>query len=286
MLNGIDVSKHNGVIDWAKVKKAGYNFAMIRAGYGLTKDARFDYNAKEALKNGITIGAYWFSYAYTVSGAKKEAQKMLEVVKPYKITYPLAYDFEYDSVRYAKQKGVTITKALASNMADAFLSTIKAAGYYPANYTNFDYLMNYFTKEVTNKYDLWLAAWRTNKTKPTGYPTLTIWQHDVLGTSEHIKRGEAHAIGSVAGINGAVDINYCYKSYGSHKAPETLSEYFPKCSYTGVSLVQALISVKANYSFNYRKKIASKNGIDNYNGTAQQNTLLLNKLKQGKLLKP
>ncbi len=187
---GIDISKHNGKIDFKKVKAAGIDFAMIRAGFGQsTVDDRFHDNIKGAQSNGIKCGVYWFSYAYTPQMARKEAAKCLDTIKGYRLQYPVAFDFEYASVEYAKSEGVHITKEIASQIADEFLSTVASAGYDVALYANIDYLKNYFTDAVKSKYPLWLAAYRD--TEPSHGQV--IWQHTECGR--------------VDGIRGAVDLN-------------------------------------------------------------------------------
>ena len=75
-MKGIDVSQHNGAIDWPKVKKAGMEFAIVRAGYGRFRnqtDKLFAQNAQGALDAGLHLGAYWFSYALTPDEAREEA---------------------------------------------------------------------------------------------------------------------------------------------------------------------------------------------------------------------
>ena len=116
----IDVSEHNGDIDWERVK-GSIDGAILRAGYGKgNADKKFTRNAAECNRLGIPCGAYWFSYALTPEMAAAEAKALLEAVKPYRMELPLAFDFEYDSVRVAARNGVTITKELASNMVRAF----------------------------------------------------------------------------------------------------------------------------------------------------------------------
>jgi len=197
MLKGIDVSKYQGIIDWAKVKADGVKFAMIRAGYGQNNiDTQFKRNISECNRLGIPCGVYWFSYALNIEMAKKEAQFCLEAVKPYKLEYPIAFDFEYDSVDYAKKNGVNITKAIASSFVTAFCEEIEKAGYFALNYTNIDYLKNYFNDTVNNRYGLWLAAW-VNADKPP--KNCYIWQHSSKG--------------SVLGISGDVDMNKSYVDF-------------------------------------------------------------------------
>ena len=194
MNKGIDVSRHNGVIDWDKVKKAGIDFAMIRAGYGAgTIDDKFERNIKECNRLGIPCGVYWFSYAYTPEMARKEAQAVLKAVKPYKLEYPIAYDFEYDSVSHAFKNGVTITKQLATSLVEAFCGEIEKNGYYAVNYANLDYLSKYFDEKLLKKYALWFAHW-TNAENPV--QNCVMWQYS--------------STGKVNGISGNVDMNRGY----------------------------------------------------------------------------
>lgn len=199
-LKYLDVSVYQGVIDWEKVKP-NIDGVIIRAGYGQSAiDKQFERNAKECNRLGIPCGAYWFSYAYTVDMAKKEAQKLIEVVKPYKMNLPLAFDFEYDSVKNASSHGVKVTKDLATKMAYEFCKTIEEAGYWCLNYSNPDFLKNYFDESITERFGLWLAQY------PSGTPDLTkkprpdcqIWQ---WGTS------------TIPGITGKVDTNESYVNF-------------------------------------------------------------------------
>lgn len=199
MQKGIDVSKHQGVIDWEQVKASGVQFAMIRAGYGANDiDAQFERNISECNRLGIPCGVYWFSYAYTEDMARKEAAYCLAAIKHYKLDYPVAFDFEYDSVAYAAKKGMTMTKNLASAIVTAFCEAIEAAGYYVVNYANQDYLTSYFNTNVKQAYDLWLAQWPKSPDL-SAPPACGIWQYS--------------STGSVSGISGNVDLNAAYKDY-------------------------------------------------------------------------
>lgn len=194
----IDVSTHQGTIDWEKVKAAGIDGVMIRAGYGRNNiDKQFVRNVTECNRLGIPCGVYWFSYAYTEEMAKKEAEYCLEAVKPYKLELPVCFDFEYDSVAYAKKQGVAVNKKLATALVHAFCGVIEAAGYYVMNYANPDYLRNYFDDSV-KRYDLWLA-WYSNAVKPT--MDCGIWQYS--------------SSGKVDGISGNVDMNHAYKDFAA-----------------------------------------------------------------------
>ena len=200
---GIDVSKWQGTIDWEKVKAAGVEFAMLRAGYGRgNPDEQFERNASECTRLGIPFGVYWFSYAYTTALAEREAERCLEMIAPYKLSYPVAWDYEYDSMDYATERGIKITKTLVSAMARAFLNKVEEAGYYGALYANPNYLAQYFDADLPKRYDIWLAKWPYTVPGPdTPKPAQCggIWQY----TSS----------GAVAGINGRVDMNYAYYDY-------------------------------------------------------------------------
>lgn len=194
---GIDVSEHNGVIDWEKAKGSGVAFAMLRAGYGRTADKQFRRNAAECNRIGLPIGVYWFSYALSAAGAGQEAAVCLETIGPYQIDFPVAFDLEYAGVSYAREKGVYIGPALASDMARSFCGAIQAAGYPTANYANPDYLRRYFDADVQKDFPVWLAQW------PGGTPSLdkppsgcAIWQYSDRG--------------SVPGLIGPVDLDVCY----------------------------------------------------------------------------
>ena len=200
-IKGIDVSEHNGVIDWEKVKASGIGFAMIRAGKGMALDVWFKRNISECNRLGIPCGIYWFSYALTAERAAREAMFCLEAIQPYRIDYPVAFDLEYDNFdRYAINNGVFIGMDLASDMTRAFCRAVRDAGYTAANYTNQDCLRRYFDADAQKEFPIWLAQW------PNGTPCLdkppracAIWQYSEKG--------------SVPGIKGPVDLDVCYETY-------------------------------------------------------------------------
>lgn len=198
---GIDVSEWQGTIDWNKVKAAGIEFAMIKAGSGRNRvDPEFKRNISECNRLGIPCGVYWFSYAYTEELAHNEAKYCLEAIAPYKLDYPVAFDFEYDSVNNAAKLGIEITREMASSFARAFLEDIEAARYYAMLYTNSDYLKRYFDQDLAKRYDVWLAMWQANPNlndKPT--QAGGIWQYSDTG--------------NVSGISARVDLDAAYYDY-------------------------------------------------------------------------
>jgi lysozyme len=209
MKKGIDVSYAQGVIDWEAVKNSGNEFAILRAGYGMGHiDSQFARNAAECNRLGIPIGVYWFGYALSADEAAQEAQKCVEAIKTYKITYPVCYDYEYDSVRYAKNKGVSIGREQATAFARAFLDAIKAAGYIPGLYSNYDYAKNMFDLSQL-PYDLWYA-WYNNTCNRSDD---LLWQYSSSGV--------------VNGISGKVDLDYALKDYtGSGASPAPVEKKY------------------------------------------------------------
>ena len=205
-LKGIDVSEHQGAINWSQIKAFGVQFAMIRGGYGRNNvDKYFHANAKGATAAGIPIGMYWFSYALNVDMARNEAKYAVALAKQYKITWPIAFDLEYDTVSYAAKNGVTITKDMATQMAKAFCEEIEASGYIPMNYTNPDYLNRYFDRSQL-PYDTWLAQYSSQ----ASISDMTIWQYS--------------SSGSVPGVSGRCDMNYGYKDYSQKEDTDNESQ--------------------------------------------------------------
>ena len=176
MKNGIDVSKHNGNIDFAAVKAAGIEFAMIRAGYGwTTEDQKFEQNVNGFTAAGIPVGAYWFLYCTTVEEAIKNADKCIEVLSKFKgkFTFPIGCDYEYDSDRYSEQEGKKQTKASRTAMIEAFCDRLEEAGYNVSLYLNKDYIVNKVNYSELTQFDLWLAHWGVEKP----YRDCGMWQN-------------------------------------------------------------------------------------------------------------
>lgn len=165
MFKGIDVSNHNGRIDFEAVKANGIDFAIVRAGYGWTsEDERFEQNVNGFLQAGIKVGAYWFLYATNVSEAIKNAEKFIEVLEKFKgkLEFPVCCDYEYDSDSYSQKQGVKQTKASRTAMMEAFCDKLEEAGYYVSLYLNPDYISKVNYNELT-QFDLWLAHWTVDK---------------------------------------------------------------------------------------------------------------------------
>lgn len=200
LYEGPDISVHNGSVDIKRVRDAGYKRIGIRAGYGKNNvDQRYTANALACYNLAVKVLLYWFSYAYTVAMAAAEAGYAVAQAAKYWLKCPIAFDFEYDSVNYARKCGVRITKQLVTDMAIAFLRVVKDAGYIPVIYANRDYLQNYFdmgriTAALGTVY-VWYAVWGT----PAPGADIDIWQY----TSS----------GSIPGVKGRVDLNRFYTDF-------------------------------------------------------------------------
>ncbi len=190
-MKGIDVSVHNGKIDWQKVK-AGIDFAILRAGYGKLakqKDDRFEENYAGAKAAGIPVGAYWYSYAMDEDEARQEADVFLSVIAGKQFEFPVYFDLE-------EKKQFDLGKEKVSAIMRAFLERVEAAGYFVGLYGSASSLMMHTADDIKSRYTIWLAHW-VDKTNYTG--AYGIWQHSEKG--------------SVDGINGNVDLDIGYKDF-------------------------------------------------------------------------
>ena len=179
-MNGIDVSKWQGEINWSRVKNSGVEFAMIRSSFGWgagQEDVKFRYNYENAKKAGVAVGAYHYSYAKTPEEAVKEADYCYSVIKGKTFEYPIAYDMEEASVAELGREKV-------SAIAKAFCERMESYGYYVCIYANLYWLNNYFTNEIFEKYDIWLAQWND---KPTFTRPYGIWQKTSKGRVDGIE---------------------------------------------------------------------------------------------------
>jgi GH25 family lysozyme M1 (1,4-beta-N-acetylmuramidase) len=187
----INVCAWQGDIDFNKVKESGIAGVIIRAGFGKNNiDEKFEKYITDANAVGLPVGIYWLSYAYTVEMAKSEAEYCLEAIKPYKISMPVYFDFEYDSMNFAKKQGVYLNKTIVTNMYKAFCSTIANAGYKAGYYTNPDYLARYLNDTTGfSNYSKWLALYADSASEYK----YDLWQYAAVKT--------------IPGIDCNVDIN-------------------------------------------------------------------------------
>jgi GH25 family lysozyme M1 (1,4-beta-N-acetylmuramidase) len=185
---GIDVSRHQGNIDWNAVKASGINFAFMKATEGVDyTDPNYTTNAQGASAAGINIGAYHFLRAGDV---QKQASQFIDALKPFQWNYPIVVDVEHAEL-------VPLGKNAITDMVVQFCEAIKAAGYIPMIYANPNWCSNYLDMSRLSGYDLWLAHY--NVDSPSSNYPYTVWQYT--------------STGSVPGIGGNVDLNFSYINY-------------------------------------------------------------------------
>ncbi len=229
---GVDVSHYqsdHGAIDWKKVKDSGITFAIIKCGGRsigsdgkLYKDPAFEQNIVGALANGIQVGIYFFSQAKNTSEAAAEADYCLSLIQKYKITYPVAFDWE--SGKNYRVNKVKISNQQLTNICTTFADKIAAAGYTPMVYfCKNDWLGRVDGASLTKKYKTWLAyyfkdyyytekQWKPGDDGPEFDYNYDIWQYGVTNT--------------VPGINYYTDMNVAMFSYDNY----TIDLYEPYIS--------------------------------------------------------
>lgn len=220
---GIDVARYQGTIDWAQVAASGIEFAMVRVGYRtdstreICADTNAKYNMQEAQKNGIKVGAYFFSTAASTAEAVEEADWVADYISQYQITYPVAYDCEGfdrpESAQYA------LSKTQRTDIAIAFLEQIYTRGYTPMFYASMGELTGeakWETSRIENTYKIWVSQYPTAPYPQTAKSSYTgshaMWQYTNQGT--------------VAGIGRPVDVNIAY--FGYEGEAEALSGETPE----------------------------------------------------------
>ena len=200
---GVDISYANGNIDLGKVKAAGYDYVMIRCGYGsdlLTQDdAQFEANVRKAESLGLPWGVYLYSYATCKAEALSEVQHVKRLLKGKKPTMPIALDVE-DSAYYTRHG--CFNKATITEVVRTFIEGIRKAGYYPMIYTGIYWLGEYIDKSVYMSCDLWIAQW--NSTCQYTGDNLGMWQYG--GEVNYLESN------SISGV-GVIDKDICYRDY-------------------------------------------------------------------------
>lgn len=214
---GIDVSSHNGKIDWGKVASDGVEFVMIRCGYRgyvtgkIVQDAYFEENIRGAAQNGIGIGIYFYSTAVTEAEARQEAAwvcKMIDekAAEGIKLLYPVAYDFE-EFYNKQKSRAENLSQQQLTKNTIAFLNYVSACGHTPMLYASKTAVIDYWDFNAIKDYDFWLAHY----VESTNYTGLySMWQY----TSR----------GKVNGIKGYTDLNMSYYRYVYPSEPVECTE--------------------------------------------------------------
>ena len=334
--DGIDVSQHQGVIDWELVKRH-IDFAIIRCGYGQdipTQDDRFfKRNADECTRLGIPFGVYLYSYAQNETEALSEARHVMRLIKGYQMAYPIYLDLEDARV------GRLPNNQIERNCR-AFADELQRNNYFPGFYASYYWWQSKLTGPLFSRYTRWVARY-ADELGPDA-DMFDMWQYTDKGFVE--------------GIDVAVDMNYSYRDFPAEimaaglnnftieepEQPTTgrevgdhvrfnhvfissdssiplvpymnhgiitriiegarnpylignglgwvndesiigLLEMLSNPNYIGDSLVDALTQIGVDASFESRRAIARRNGIENYTGSTEQNLQLLRLLRDGQL---
>ena len=202
----IDVSEHQGIINWEQVKDH-IDGVILRCGYGMDiasqDDKQWARNVAECERLGIPYGVYIYSYATNTDRAKSEAQHVLRLIQGHKLSYPVYFDIEEPGT-----EGSAVANAIA------FGDIIEAAGYWCGVYYNRNWHNNVIKGQL-DRFTRWGAGYGTNNgQKQDNYKPgfgEDIWQYSSKG--------------SVPGVSGNVDVNVCYRDFpaeiggGSTPAP-------------------------------------------------------------------
>lgn len=270
LVYGMDVSQHNGKINFKKAKRDGIEFVFIRVGYtGYTKssfslnlDKNYKTYIKDATKAGLKVGVYWYSQSTKVSEAKKEANALLKAIKGYSITMPVVFDYEFADTKKGRLDSAKLSKTNMTANALAFLNTVSNAGYDACIYASENFLGEHlYANQISSNFKVWLANY-SSKTNYKG--DYEFWQHT--------------AKGRVSGMRGNVDINFWYKGENS--------TYLGTQVYTGAPIecgVYAAIDGRelvenVDYTLTYSNNInigtahITLNGIGEHKGLKQNYT--------------
>ena len=201
---GIDVSYHQGDVDWTKVAADGIDFVIMRVGYRgyesgvLNVDGRFHEYVKGALDAGLDVGVYFFSQAVNSEEAIEEANFVMEQIRGYDITFPVIFDWYFMDDENARTHGIepyTVTECAA-----AFCDTVADGGYRPMVYSSRRFALLKLNMSKLADFDFWFAEYKDGHNEPSYPYNFQIWQYA--------------SDGRVDGIEGEVDMNICFADYG------------------------------------------------------------------------
>ena len=209
---GIDVSAHQGEIDWQQVAKSGIKFAMVRVGYRgygeegkMVLDANYRRNIEGALAAGLDVGVYFFSQATSIWEVEEELELYLDAIEGYDITYPVVLDWEHIANDINARTNYVSGESI-SRMADFFCNQVTEAGYTPAVYFNQHLAYLYLDLERLDGNVFWLAEYDT---VPGFYYHFDMWQYSCTGR--------------VPGIEGDVDLNLSFRDFTGQEGQKAAS---------------------------------------------------------------
>lgn len=237
---GIDVSKHNGNIDWAKVaENKKIEFAIIRTGFGKEAikqvDSQFERNYAEAKKNGLLVGAYHYSYAKTVEEARQEAEFCSKIIGDKKFEFPIFFDIE-DVIQQA------LGKSICSEMVRAFCNVLESKGFWAGVYSYDSFFQTHLDSTIPHRYTTWVARVENVFPKCIDKPLVGIHQYSFKG--------------KINGISGDVDLDECFKDYPNLIRSSNKNNYTnEKQTYSVTAKQTGLEFRKANDVCSYLRKI-------------------------------
>lgn len=199
-ITGVDISEHQGYIDWEQVKNAGIDFAIIRIGYRtygsgeINIDNSYAQNIESAINAGLDVGVYFYSQAINTDEAIEEADAVLNAIYGYNITYPVVFDWEM--IFNDRARTDTVSVETLADCCVAFCERVKASGYKPMIYQNLTTAVHKLDMPRIKDYDFWLAEYSSS---PSFYYNYDMWQYS--------------STGKVPGIDGHCDLNICFKDY-------------------------------------------------------------------------
>lgn len=195
-MRGIDVSEHNGVLDWQRIKDSGIQFAIIRSSWGhFVEDKMLRRNVSECERVGMPYGFYHYSYSFNDTTMQQEASGFTNLIQQFRPMFPCYVDME-DADGFLANQGVVNNAAFLTKVAKYFCQSVENVNYYAGIYANLYWFQTKLYSSELDAYDKWLAQWASAPTfnKPFG-----MWQY----TSD----------GSVPGSSARTDMNIAYKDY-------------------------------------------------------------------------
>lgn len=212
----VDVSHHNGDVDFKAIKSAGIYGVIIRAGYGKLisqTDKRFEENYEKAKAAGLKVGAYWYSYAYGIAEAEQEAMTFLDVIRGKCFELPVYYDVE-------EKKHQQLGKAKVSAIIKTFCDTVEKAGYFVGVYSADSWFKDYIDDDVKRRYTCWVA--HVENVKPKYIAKYDMWQYTWKAVFPN---------NSQNGKKTPFDCSYLYKDFETIIKAKNLNGYAPDKTY-------------------------------------------------------
>lgn len=265
MNKGIDISEHNGTIDFEKVKNSGVDFAIIRIGWignkeNHTLDKKFNEYYLQAKQAGLKIGFYVYSYCKSIESIRSGADWVLDNLENKEFDLPIFLDLEDSSIIECGKENLT-------EQAIQFCTILQNLGFKSGIYANKDWFLNKLNINKLLDYKIWLAEWNAKENHTLGFK-VDLWQYS--------------SNGEINGISGKVDLNKCLcncisennkiengvdkevKVYQNGSTPETvysdvnctykigsLNKY-EQCDCLGIFQNRAIVRYKIDNSSNYK----------------------------------